>query len=212
MHENFPQPPWTLAGHFWSGLFRTDKPVQLPSGLRPLLGKFWAGVSLFRYSGSTLVYDELLIGIPVLVGLMPCLWIRDIWVNNEAALWGGRKIWAVPKSLATFTWSDRQVHIADNDGMVAVLALPEQRRLLPWVWFPFPILGTLDGRRVITVASVRGRLCRGGPSVVDWSNRLPFRIQPRPVLAFGSNSFQLRVPAPLREDSEAERPQRSYSC
>ncbi len=123
----FPPAPWRARTQCWVGLFRSDRAATLPTGLHPLLGAKLRVVALVRYlPGSTLVYDELIIATPALLGARPGLAIEYIWVDSLAALWGGRRLWGLPKELADFAWDERSVRVSDATGPLMTLELDQR--------------------------------------------------------------------------------------
>jgi len=104
------------------------------------------GVALLRYTTGTLCYDELIVGVPVRIGLRPYMWIRDIWVSDIQSQAGGIHIWNLPKLLATFTWNEETVTIDDADGLIAQFCLNRIKSHWPWGFAFLPIAGSLNGR------------------------------------------------------------------
>ena len=93
----YPPAPWYLLGHLWAGFFTTDAPPALPTGLRPFLAGRWRVVMLVRYLDGTRRYDELVLGALARRKARPGLYVEHIWVTDAAGLWGGRRIWGLPK-------------------------------------------------------------------------------------------------------------------
>ncbi len=92
--------PWKAPSQYWAGLFRASAQASLPRGMRPLLGSCARVVTMVRYlPGSMLVYDKLIVAVPVLLGWRPVLYIDLIGVDSLASHWGGRRIWELPKTL-----------------------------------------------------------------------------------------------------------------
>ncbi len=192
----YPDPPWRLSGKQWAALFKTDRPVRACEaerlGAQPVFSRR-LGVALIRYTAGTLCYDELIVGVPVRIGWMPCLWIRDIWVSDVRSQLGGIHIWNLPKQMATFDWKDDDVTIRDADGLVAKLHLGPTRTHWPWAILVLSIAGSRNGNWKTATAIWRGRVSLSKPSVEAWSDR----FEERPVAGSGfglsSSRFQMKV-------------------
>jgi acetoacetate decarboxylase len=165
----FPPAPWRLRGDAVIVPARTrDKPTpgDADPGPRGVPGgAAFGGVVLARYRrASTLAYHELVVfsGVARLrlrLGLMVC-WIA---VDSPSSLAGGQAIWALPKRLARFTWTDDVVTVAEAE--TPVLRAHVRRRIgrvpLPVV---APFFGQADGRFAYTLA--RGWLAVA-PAIVE---------------------------------------------
>lgn len=194
----YPPAPWDLSGLLWAGLFCADTPVPLPNGLKPVLGRHGRIVLLVCYREGTLRYNELVIGVPARRGVQVGLYVSRIWVDDDAALWGGRHIWGLPKQPARFVWKDNTVHVADDDGTIAFYTLGDHpaRLPVPFLWAPF--WGCHGDGYVRTVARVQARLgCA----------RLRIHLRPeRSGVAVGQTclatvgaTFRMRIPPPRVE-------------
>lgn len=198
---SFPPAPWHLRGRMWAGLFRTDAPVPLPAGLKRVLGARWLVVLLVRYEpGGTLHYDELALGIPARRGLRLGLWVDALWVSDAAGMWGGRRIWGLPKQMARFDWEEdgSTARVEDATGTVAAFTLDRPAARLPVPWLPAPFWGRReDASWTFTPARLHGaRLGRGGMRRIEGSARLPYRTLQRPLISVAAASFRLTVPPP----------------
>lgn len=195
--EPYPPPPWRARAEFWAGLFRCDRRAQLPAGLRPLLGARTRVVTLVRYlPGSALTYDELIIATPALLGARPGLAIEYIWVDSAASLWGGRRLWGLPKELATFTWDTDGVRMADAAGPLVTLDVdrsPTTRGPL----LPLAIagIGRLGGAWAYALDPLRLRPGRAGLRLRGLAPRLGFTLTERPLLAIASRDCHVTFPA-----------------
>lgn len=193
MHDaSFPPPPWHLVGTCWWGLFRADRPVALPQGLRPALGRRSLLLGLVRYRAGTLHYDELVVAAACWQGLRPGLWVHAIWVDSPASLAGGRQIWGLPKQLASFHWSSGRVSVTDAAGPIVTLDLDHPARSLPPIW----LAGSGFGRPAgwIQPFPVCGWACLapGRIALRDWSARFSYRLASRPLLALAAAPFRAR--------------------
>jgi hypothetical protein len=105
----YPPAPWHMHGQLWVSLFRVregDHPDREP-------GVY--GVALVKYEEpSPLTYGELLVAHMVKTGSKPpkAVSITDIWVDSPASVAGGRELWAIPKDLCDFTFSNDRGAIA----------------------------------------------------------------------------------------------------
>ena len=195
----YPPAPWRAHAQSWLGVFRSDRPAALPDGLRPLLGARTRVVALVRYlPSSTLVYDELIIATPTLLGARPGLAIEYIWVDSLASLWGGRRIWGLPKELAEFAWEDGAVRVSDGAGPLMSLAVdrssPARGPALP---LATASVGRVDGAWAYSVFPMWARLGRAGMRVRDLSPRFGFTLAERPLLAAATRNARVTF-APAR--------------
>lgn len=108
----YPPQPWHLGGRLSLTLWRVPTaelpatfPAAVPDGARPLAagGHTLVGTAFVRYQpGGVLTYDELLAALPVRDGRRVAITIPAIWVDSQASLAGGRRLWGIPKELAEF--------------------------------------------------------------------------------------------------------------
>ena len=192
----YPPAPWICSGGMWCGIFRSDAAPALPDDLQPLLGRSWLTIVLVRYLRGPLHYDELILGAPARSGIHAGLYVHHIWVNSVPSLWGGRRIWGLPKQLATFHWQAETVRICDDEGQIAALRVNTGTAWLPRVPILGPAFGDLDGRRVFALARGTARLGRGGMYVHAWSQRFPYRPCLGPLPGVAARPFHLTIPAP----------------
>ncbi|MDE3229491.1 MAG: acetoacetate decarboxylase family protein [Chloroflexota bacterium] len=195
--EPYPPPPWQARAEFWAGLFRCDRPARLPAGLRPLLGARTRVVTLVRYlPGSALTYDELIIARPALLGARPGLAIEYIWVDSVPSLWGGRRIWGLPKELATFTWGADSVAIADASGPLMTLAVDRSPTTSgPLLPLAIAGIGRLGPTWAYALDPMRLRPGRAGLRLHNLAPRLGFTLSERPLLAVASRDCRVTFPA-----------------
>ncbi|HEU4323666.1 MAG TPA: acetoacetate decarboxylase family protein [Roseiflexaceae bacterium] len=186
----YPPPPWQLAGECWWGLFRADRPVPLPDGLRPVLGARQLLLGLVRYRAGTLCYDELIVGALALRGLTPGIWVHDIWVDSPVSMAGGRAIWGLPKQLASFHWPGAGVTVADGDGILAALDLARPAMPLP----PLPAGVVAFGRRKdgLLPFPISGWFCPGlgAMRLTHWSPRFGYHLDQRPLARLAAYPFR----------------------
>lgn len=200
----YPPAPWRSRGGAWFGLFEADVPPPLPSGLAPLLPSTRARrlvvVALARYLEGALRYDELIVASLVRRGRYAGLYVREIWVDDLASLWGGREIWGLPKQLAHFGWRGNTVEIADESGLIATLSIDTRTALLPRLPLIMPAFGCRDGRWLWTLAHTSARIGRADMHLHDWSSRFGYQIGSQPLLSVAAKPMHAIVPAPTPID------------
>ena len=203
----FPPPPWRLHGQHWGALFRTDRPVDATEatalGAKTIFSKR-LGVALLHYTSGTLSYDELIVSVPIRIGLRPYMWIRDIWVSDIQSQAGGIHIWNLPKQMAAFDWNEKTVTINDAIGLVARLRLNSAPTHWPWAFAIVPIAGSLNGTWQTATAKWRGRVSLSKPIVEEWSDRFSERLIPGRAIGFSSSRFLITIPAAVTAAKRSE--------
>jgi len=123
--DAYPRPPWRMHGEAYFSPYLVDRTkVSLPAGFELVHpGRFTVGVfGIVRYlPPSPLVYDELV--------FMPCFvraprfgprargwYVSVMYVSETHTLRGGREIWKLPKTLASFEFTTRTCKVRANDG------------------------------------------------------------------------------------------------
>lgn len=197
----YPPAPWRARAQCWVGLVHSDRAVTLPAGLHPLLGARLRVVALVRYlPGSTLVYDELIIATPALLGARPGLAVEYIWVDSLAALWGGRRLWGLPKELADFTWDEQGVRVSDAAGPLMSLAVArgEGSARGPALPLALPLatasIGRLGDAWAYSVFPTWAWPSRAGLRLRDVSPRFGFTLGERPLLAAAARNCHVTFP------------------
>lgn len=136
VEPRYPEPPWHTHGRaiFQAFAVRAEA-LRLPAGLSPVtrLGRAIGVLGLVEYvTPSPLSYRELV--------WMPCFvsapveggrrargyFVETMLVDSEASLRGGRELWALPKRMARFEWSEREAIVEDGEGARVVLAIDER--------------------------------------------------------------------------------------
>ena len=188
--------PWELWGQMWMGLFRLRAgSMPVPAGARPLLGPRWLVLVFVRYLDGVLRYDELAFGTPIVYQKRQGMWVDRIWVDSEQSLWGGRRLWGVPKEMAHFDWRGDTVGVADDDGPIVTLSLNRKPARLPKIGFSAPGLGQIDGQWVASRGRFRSRLGWAGLRIEAWPDRFPYRPAARPLVSLAAKPFHLHLPA-----------------
>ena len=192
----YPAAPWDMKGQLWMSAFKSDAPVQLPPGLKHFLDPKTIVVTVVRYLEGTLCYDELIVGTPARLGARVGVYVDYIWVNSLASVWGGRRIWGLPKNLAEFAWDDSTVRISDEQGPIATITVDMTLGYSPWVWMPTPGIGQLENNQwAYTIGQMWARLGGRAMHIEEWSTRFAYRLAPKPAFSLGAKSFRMRVPA-----------------
>ena len=191
----YPPAPWRAKGQIWMGAFEVESPLPLPAGLRPVLSPKWISVLVVRYLEGTLKYDELAICSLARRGLRFGAYVHHIWVDSVPSLWGGRRIWGLPKELATFAWDGDTVRVTDNEGPIATITVNRRTGQLPPLGLFSPGFGVLDGRLVQASAFLKGPVGRSGMRVEEWSSRFPYRAMGTPRFSFSINPMAITVNA-----------------
>jgi acetoacetate decarboxylase len=204
----YPPAPWRIAGP------AAIVPVLIPLAIARrhvpgdvevvavAPGRTAGGLLVARYEpGSTLAYGELLV-FPALTRVRGSLgmWISHAYVDSPASLAGGRRMWGVPKDLATFAWRPGGVTITREDGtplLGAAWRTPRRTLPLPGSTRSNGTVGGVDRRAF----AGGGRLTMGPARVdVDVPAASPFAALGlagrRPSLA-GHADFRLRAPRVL---------------
>ena len=208
----FPPAPWQLAGECWIGLFQADQDVPCPAPWQPVLSPRLSVVALMRYREGTLQYDELMVGPLVRHGTRMGLWVGHIWVDSAASLWGGRRIWSLPKELATFTWEEGRVRVLDaRGGPIAMLGVERRTGFGPSLPMPVPGIGGASSQWTTFVGRMRGRLARGGLRVEGWSDRFPFQLGGPALVSVHADRMSLTVPPPESWAEEGASPSATAS-
>lgn len=159
--------------------FTSAVDLPVPGDLRPLAGRRRLVVVLAHYREGTLRYRELVVGTLARRGARAGVLALAIWVDCQQSMWGGRRLWGIPKELADFTCNGEQVRVHDARGTIATLetgparALPIGPLRIPAVGF-----GQVGGQRVFLPGRARGRPSLGSLRVVEWSDRLPPLTRP----------------------------------
>jgi len=165
----YPPPPWLLRGEaaILAVPVRTAdaRRFAIPAGARVLSASGWTlgGVLLARYDETaTLPYHELIVfSALALVGGRPAFVVSHIFVDSPASRRGGREIWGLPKELATFSWSPKDVAV-EQDGRALVRA--RLRRRAPRL--PVPLVAPVAGNRGgVTVRAAGTGWLRAAPAL-----------------------------------------------
>lgn len=195
----YPPPPWKMKGQLWMGYFKSDAPVQLPTGLHHLFDPRSLIVTIVRYQEGTLQYDELVLGTLVRLGGRVGIYVDYIWVTSLASVWGGRRIWGLPKNMAEFSWQDSTVRVTDDQGLIATIRVDAAPAGLPWSWLPIPMpgVGQLENNQwVFTIGQLWGRFGRAGMHIEEWAPaRFGYHPSHQPAFGFAAKPFRMQVPA-----------------
>lgn len=194
----YPPAPWKCSGKMWGGFFKSETPRALPDGFKHILDPHTFIVAVIRYMDGTLRYDELLFATPARFGLRMGAYISDIWVDDRASVWGGRRIWGLPKNLANFNWNESVVEITDDYGLIAKISVDQRPSRSPLLWMPVPGFGHLDQGWTYYIGSLWGYFGKSGMQIGEWSAARFDGLQSKtPMISVGVSPFnELQVPAP----------------
>lgn len=193
-----PPPPWEMIGQLWMGYYKASAPVALPVGLTHLLNPDSLIVTLIRYEQGTLCYDELIFGTLIRAGAKIGIYVDSIWVDSLPSVWGGRRIWGLPKNMATFTWQDSTVSVSDDLGHIATIRVDTSPARLPWTWLPIPLpgVGQLENKQwLFSVGQLWGRFGRANMQIESWATRFGYQPLGQPIFGLAGKPFRMRVPA-----------------
>ncbi|NJK99517.1 MAG: acetoacetate decarboxylase family protein [Spirulinaceae cyanobacterium RM2_2_10] len=198
----YPAPPWHLCGRALLALHLVDLAIArrfVPAELEPvtvLPGKTLGGIYLAHYTpGSTLSYSEL-IAVPALVrhGNSLGAWISHIYVDDADSVAGGREIWGLPKTLASFDWEQEFVSVSQGGEQLCIAHYHQ-----PWLGLPSLIRPQIPsrifsglGEQLLQFASeFQGKLSltQSRLSVPENSPLAALELE-RPVATAYSDSFQ----------------------
>jgi hypothetical protein len=115
-----PPAPWNavLDAVIWMHPATAAAAEQLPAALRGRRAMPWTVGAAIRYAETPVgAYDEVLASPVVLVEWpLPAAVVAFIAVDSLASIAGGRRNWALPKTLGRFTWSRPSSMHAEGDG------------------------------------------------------------------------------------------------
>ncbi|MCE7008220.1 acetoacetate decarboxylase family protein [Kibdelosporangium philippinense] len=193
---SYPQPPWRMSGRLWMVFPRTVDDVDVPGDLSAVGGRRRAAVGLVRYETGTVVYDELAVGVLVRRGLQVGILATSVWVNDSASLWGGRRMWGVPKYLATFDWDGPTVSIRRDGQLLAELTVGASSRWrVPLPSMPSGGFGEIDGQRVHLPARLKATAGSTRVDIRRWEAPLPALAETEGLRAFAANPCRFTFPA-----------------
>ncbi|MEU2430172.1 acetoacetate decarboxylase family protein [Streptomyces sp. NPDC007861] len=170
----FPPPPWRATGRMWLATTECTHEIAIPSDLDAVGGARRLVIGLVRYEEGTLRYDELVVGSVVRSGRRIGVLAQHIWVDDPASLWGGRRLWGIPKQLASFDWDGPAVHVTSGGSHLAeLLVRPAASWLLPPLPLPATGFGRLGDHRVFLPGRMRARLAPATIEIGHWAPPLP---------------------------------------
>jgi hypothetical protein len=202
----YPPAPWRIAGPamICPALVPLDAARdQVPGDVEVVAvapGRTAGGFLLAAYEGdSTLHYGELLVvaALTRVEGKLG-LWISHAYVDSPASLAGGRRMWGVPKDLATFDWDTRSVTLTRDDGTPLLeTTFPRPKRLVP-----IPALlacngttGAADRRRFVGTGQLRLAPARAAVTVASASPLASLALAgPRRLALAGDADVRIRAP------------------
>lgn len=188
----YPQAPWRLHGHALLSAWRVplaDLPQQAPGDARFVtLGRHAICTTVWTVyePGGTLAYNELLFATAVRhAGLLaPACTVGPIWVDDEAAAEGGRRLWGIPKRIGHFE-PLRALGAAGAPAALTRASLTAQGR-------PVASLEFRPGLRVAVPLRAAVWTVQAGPAGL-----LRTRCTLRGTLRFGTAHWRLAEDGPL---------------
>jgi hypothetical protein len=194
----YPPAPWKCSGQIWSGFFKSAVPRELPADFKHILNPHIFIVTVIRYLEGTLRYDELLFSTPAWLGARPGMYVNDIWVDDRASVWGGRRIWGLPKNLANFNWNESGVEISDDHGLITKITVDRSPSRSPLIWLPVPAFGHLDQGWTYYIGSLWAHLGKTGMQINEWSSSRFNGLQSNtPMFGVAAKPFvQMQFPVP----------------
>jgi hypothetical protein len=169
----YPGPPWQMTGRLWMAAVRTTADGSVPPDLAAVGSRRRLMVAVVRYEAGTLTYDEFTVGSLVRRGTRIGVLARHIWVDQPASLWGGRRLWGIPKLLATFQWLDDTVSVHSGGELIAELHVRPASRRLPTLPVPAAGFGQIGDQRTYLAGRCRARVGRTRIDITGWSPHLP---------------------------------------
>ncbi len=171
-----PPSPWRLRATMALSLFaipRARLKPYLPEGLclplfefmgRCLIGAAWVDYGP-KATDCVLAYRELLVAVLARKGILPRVHILRIWVDSPASLAGGRKLWSIPKDLATFSNTANSWEARGRTGSLAKSTdITGSGPKLPLPFFvPMTLIQkTARGAWLETPSKIKGEIQLGG--------------------------------------------------
>jgi hypothetical protein len=169
---SYPAPPWRAAGRMWMATVSCAGSLPLPPDLAPVGSPRRLVIALARFNG-TLNYSEFAVGSFVRRGTRVGLWCQRIWVDDAASLWGGRRLWGIPKEMARFDWDGSTVSVTVGAEPLASFSLGQPGRSLPPLPVPVTGFGLADDRRMFLPGWVLARFGLTRIRITGWSPLLP---------------------------------------
>lgn len=127
MDRPYPDAPWKMHGTAMLRAYRVPvDTLTLPEGFTPVAARGWTTGVLahLEYAPpSPITYREL-IWMPALVRAPSGargFYVAKMYVDSEASLRGGRELWGLPKTLASFASTATGVEARAEDGTVVAL-------------------------------------------------------------------------------------------
>ena len=204
----YPPAPWRIAGPaaIVPALVPLDAArAHLPAGVAAVPvapGRTIGGLLLARYEGpSTLRYGELLV-LPALTRVAGSLgwWVSHAYVDSPASLAGGRRMWGVPKDLATFAWHPGGVSVTRDDGVPVLGAAwraPARTLPLPGLVVTNGTTGGADRRRFAGTGTLDLGPVRARVDIPGGSPLAGLPLAGRRVALAGRADLRLRAPRVL---------------
>lgn len=170
--EPYPPAPWQMTGQIWAAVAATGHDVRVPGDLT-LLMRHRIMLMLVNYTSGTLRYHEAAVGALVRRGWRIGVLVQRVWVDDLSSLWGGRRLWGIPKELADFTWTDSAMSVKSDGEEFLAVEFGAFKQRLPPITLSVVGFGELDGRRTSLRARIRGSFATTTVRITHWSDFLP---------------------------------------
>lgn len=214
MTERYPPAPWRLHGQMY-GVYLRMPPGSVPEALTPNnipLKRRDGAMVLAAYfidyqEGGLLTYREFLVTAIGKLRMPIRGTILRIWVDSDAALFGGRELWHIPKEMGEFEFEHGAAFTGSLslDGKEAASYRFTPKRTVPGRW-PFSSWLTQESATGLrgTFSRFRARFQFGsGELTVPDTSDLSFLNEGRPIAHIAMRDFTARfglrsvdVPAP----------------
>lgn len=170
MSTDYPDEPWRLAGEAFVSVWVvprralprvTDTVTPLTIGGRAVVVTAWIDytppgqLSYHELLATVAVRPERRAGAHLAAGS-----ITEIWVDDEASRAGGRRLWGIPKDLATFEF-DRfdgfTASASTREEWIATATFTPRGPAGPFVPAAFSIAQSISGRSLVSPVRARVR-------------------------------------------------------
>ena len=152
------------ADRFRTFIPRDPRLSLVKLGSRCLIGAAWVDYGP-KATDCVLAYRELLVAVLARKGILPRVHILRIWVDSPESLSGGRKLWAIPKDLATFSNTANSWEARGRTGSLAKSTdIIGSGPKLPLPFFvPMTLIQkTVRGDWLETPSKIKGEIQLGG--------------------------------------------------
>jgi hypothetical protein len=176
-----------------AGLFRLTRPVAVRHGLTRMVPRRLA-VGVMRYLGGDLCYDLFFVASPVRHGHRTGIHLHHLSVSSDAAVRAAASQWGLPACLASFTWRDSQVQIADHSGCRVVFAMSPRIPVAAPALLPLSVFGTHGDWLIHCPIAVRAKARPTSMRILTWPGQLPGLRDQTTTAGLDIPHFRMKVP------------------